>query len=66
MLDSSSGVCVDSEPDFIEFLGDELQVDAHEVTALLGRWLLDYKPQTVREIQVLKPRAPQFSMEVAL
>lgn len=62
MLVSGCGGDVDSKPDFLEFLGDELQVDTQEVTALLGRWLVEYQPQTVREIQVLEPRAPELSM----
>ncbi|HWA71582.1 MAG TPA: hypothetical protein VG937_04600 [Polyangiaceae bacterium] len=59
-------VCSDSGPDFLEFLGEELNVPAHEVTALLGRWLVEYRPREPREIQVLRPRAGQpqpFAME---
>jgi hypothetical protein len=61
MLDSASATsgssALDSKPDFIEFLSDELKADAQEVTALLGRWLIDYRPLASYEIRVLKPHA---------
>ena len=53
--EKSSEPSGDSGPDFLEFLGGELNVPEQEVTALLGRWLLDYQPLATREIQVLRP-----------
>jgi len=52
-----------SEPDFLEFLRCQLNADAQEVTALLGRWLVEYQPRTAHEIRVLEPRTPRSNLE---
>lgn len=73
MSASSSAVsevsAVDANPDFLEFLRGELNADAQEATALLGRWLVEYRPLQAYEIHVLEPcavRTAQFAMEVSL
>jgi hypothetical protein len=46
-------------PDFLEFLGEELNANSQEALTLLGRWLLEYRPLAPREICVLESREPR-------
>jgi hypothetical protein len=43
------------DPNFTEFLCEALNSSPSEVNALLGRWMVEYRPQASYDIQVLKP-----------